>query len=151
MIDPSDRDRPILREVRESDIPFFFEYQSDPEAAEMAAFTPRERDEVHGRWLRMMANVAITPRTVVVGESVAGHLVSWVEDDGHREVGYWLGRQFWGKGVASAALGDFLKIVTDRPVEGWIAPHNAGSARVLEKNGFTFVRVDGEFRVYRLG
>ena len=82
---------------------------------------------------------------------MAGHIGSWVEDDGHREVGYWIGRQFWGRGVATAALHDFLEIVTDRPIEGWIAPHNAGSARVLEKNGFKFDRDEEGFRVFRIG
>lgn len=140
-----------MREVRESDIEFFFEYQSDLEAAAMAAFTPRSRDEAEGRWRKIMANDKITARTVVVGDVVAGHVVSWVEDDGHREVGYWLGRQFWGRGVASAALGELLKIISDRPIEAWIAPHNVGSARVLEKNGFAFDRDEEDFRVFRLG
>ena len=151
MTDPMASQQPTLREVRESDIEFFYEYQADLEAAAMAAFTPRTREEAEIRWRQIMANDKGTARTIVVGDAVAGHLVSWVQEDGHREVGYWIGRQFWGMGVATAALGEFLKIVTERPLEGWIAPHNKGSARVLEKNGFTFDRDEEDFRVFRLG
>lgn len=149
MADLSPVDRPILREVRESDIPFFYEYQADPEAAAMAAFTPREWLAAEARWREIMANPAIAARTIVVGEQVAGHVVSW-EADGHREVGYWLGRAFWGRGIATAALHDFLAVVRERPLEAWIAPHNVGSARVLEKNGFTFDRDEEDYRVFRL-
>jgi RimJ/RimL family protein N-acetyltransferase len=138
-----------LREVLESDIDSFYEQQADPESAAMAAFTPRDREALTANWYRIMANDAIVARTIDLDGNVAGHVVSW-EADGHREVGYWVGREFWGRGVASAALADFLKIVTPRPLEAWIAPQNAGSKRVVEKNGFTFDRVDGDYHVYRI-
>lgn len=150
MNDPSESDRPILREVRESDIEYFYQFQADPEGAKMAAFTPRERPAVEAHWRGIMANEALVARAIVVGSVVAGHIGSWVQEDGHREVGYWIGREFWGRGIATAALRDFLQIVSERPLEGWIAPHNIGSARVLEKNGFTFDRDEEDFRVFRL-
>ncbi len=150
MSDPAAARKPILREVRESDIEFFYQYQADPEAARMAAFTSRTRPAAEQRWHEIMADDSIVARTIVVGDVVAGHLVSW-EDEGHREVGYWLGRQFWGRGIASEALRDFLALVPHRPLEAWVAPHNAGSMRVLEKNGFTFDRDEPDFRVFRLG
>lgn len=146
---PSAPDRSILREVRESDIEFFYEYQADPEAAQMAASTPRERPAAEARWREIMANQAIVARAIVVGDVVAGHLVGWVED-GHLEVGYWLGRQFWGMGIATEALRNFLDILTERPLEAWVAPHNSSSMRVLEKNGFTFDRDEEVYRVFRL-
>lgn len=141
--------RPTLREVRESDIEAFYDYQADPEAAAMAVFTPRDRDAAFARWHEIMANDDIYARTVVVGEAVAGHLVSWWHE-GHREVGYWIGRGFWGRGVATAALHDFLQIVIERPLEAWVAPTNLGSMRVLEKNGFVFDRDEEDYRVFRL-
>lgn len=141
--------RPTLREVRESDIEAFYLFQADPEAAAMAVFTPRDRVTAYARWHEIMANTEIVARAIVVGDVMAGHLVSWVEG-GHREVGYWLAREFWGRGVATAALHEFLEIVTERPVEAWVAPTNAGSMRVLEKNGFTFDREEESYRVFRL-
>lgn len=143
-------DRPILREVRESDIEAFYEYQADPDAAQMAAFTPRDRDAAYARWHDILANDTITARAIVVGDEVAGHVVSWSEE-GHREVGYWIGRPFWGRGIATAALRDFLDIVTERPLEAWVSPGNIGSIRVLEKNGFAFDRDEEDYRVFSLG
>ena len=149
MNDPSAAAQPTLREVRESDMPFFYEIQADAEAAAMAAFTPRDRDAVEIHWHKIMADPALAARTIVVGDRVAGHVGSW-EAEGHREVGYWIGREFWGRGIATAALRDFLAVVRERPLEAWVAPHNIGSARVLEKNGFTFDRDEEGYRVFRL-
>ena len=42
-------------------------------------------------------------------------------------VGYWIGREYWGKGVASRALALFLMEVDERPLHAYVATHNAGS------------------------
>ena len=132
-----------------SDFETFYQQQADPESAAMAVFTPRSREELIDRWHRIMANDEITARTITVDGVAAGHCVSWLEE-GHREIGYWVGREFWGQGVATAALAEMLEIVRDRPLEAWVAPTNLGSIRVLEKNGFTFNREQDEYRVFRL-
>jgi RimJ/RimL family protein N-acetyltransferase len=139
----------VLREVRASDIEIFYEQQADAEAAEMAAFESRDRDALFTRWHEIMADASIYKRAIVVDETTVGHLVSW-RDAGHREIGYLVGRQFWGRGIATEALRQFLSIVTERPLEGWVAPRNAGSIRVLEKNGFVFDREEEGYRVFRL-
>jgi RimJ/RimL family protein N-acetyltransferase len=70
---------------------------------------------------------------------VAGNVVSF-EQDGEREVGYWIGREYWGKGVATEALSQFLDHVeVRRPLYAGVAKHNVASIRVLEKCGFTIV------------
>lgn len=115
----------------------------------MAVFNSRDRVASFARWREIMANPAIVARAIVLGVQVCGHVVSW-EDAGHREVGYWIGREFWGRGVATAALRDFLGMVTERPIEAWVAPTNLGSMRVLEKNGFVFDRDEEDYRVFRL-
>jgi RimJ/RimL family protein N-acetyltransferase len=56
--------------------------------------------------------------------------------DGQREVGYWVGRDFWGRGLATKALKIFLEIEETRPLYGVVAVHNIASQRVLEKCGF---------------
>jgi RimJ/RimL family protein N-acetyltransferase len=50
--------------------------------------------------------------------------------------GYWLGQKFWGKGIATEALTQFLALDKSRPLYAIIAKTNRGSARVLEKCGF---------------
>lgn len=79
-------------------------------------------------------------RTVLYGGQVAGSVASYVDADlGHPEVTYWIGPQYWGRGVATAALSEFLNIQAERPIYGRAASDNLGSLRVLEKCGFEFV------------
>jgi RimJ/RimL family protein N-acetyltransferase len=59
------------------------------------------------------------------------------ERAGKREVGYWLGSAYWGRGIATAALAALLREVTGRPLYAYVARSNVGSIRVLEKCGFT--------------
>jgi RimJ/RimL family protein N-acetyltransferase len=51
-------------------------------------------------------------------------------------VSYWLGKEYWGKGIATEALGLFLGIIEERPLYARAAKDNAASIRVLEKCGF---------------
>jgi RimJ/RimL family protein N-acetyltransferase len=49
------------------------------------------------------------------------------------EVTYWLGRDFWGRGLATQALNRMLHLVVDRPILARAATDNIGSLRVLQK------------------
>jgi RimJ/RimL family protein N-acetyltransferase len=124
-----------IRDVEDADLDTFFEQQLDPEATRMAAFPARERDAFMAHWAKIRADRTVDLRTISVGGRVAGNIVSW-DQDGKREVGYWIGRPFWGRGIASSALALFLDVVAARPLYAYVAAHNAGSIRVLEKCGF---------------
>jgi RimJ/RimL family protein N-acetyltransferase len=128
----------VLRAVRESDLDAFFEHQRDPEANAMAVFPAREREAFDAHWRRLLADDSLTTRTVVHEGRVAGNIGSW-EQDGKQLVGYWIGREFWGKGVATRALAEFVQELSRRPLHAWVAATNAGSIRVLEKCGFVQV------------
>lgn len=142
-----------LREVIEDDLPVFFEHQRDAEAAAMAAFTPRDRDAFMTHWrTRVLGDDTSVARTVLADGEVAGNVVSW-SAEGERLVGYWIGREFWGRGVATTALRRFVELLPDRPLRALVAVHNVGSIRVLEKAGFIQVRretSDVEEFVYEL-
>jgi RimJ/RimL family protein N-acetyltransferase len=141
-----------LRDVVETDLSIFFEHQRDPEAAGMAAFEPRDRAAFSAHWSRILADDALIAKAVLVDERVAGNVVSW-EADGDRLVGYWIGREFWGAGVAPAALRAFVDLVPARPLRAHVATTNVGSVRVLEKCGFVpvgRVTTDVEELVYEL-
>jgi RimJ/RimL family protein N-acetyltransferase len=129
----------LLRQVSESDLPAFFEHQRDPEATQMAAFNARDHDAFMAHWARILTDATVTARTIVVGGQVAGNVVSWSAGE-ERLVGYWVGKAFWGKGIASRALAEFLRIDRTRPLHAWVAKHNLGSIRVLQKCGFELVR-----------
>jgi RimJ/RimL family protein N-acetyltransferase len=129
----------MLRNVTEEDLPIFFEHQRDPDACRMAAFPSREWDAFMAHWReKVLADASAGKMTVLVDGSVAGNVVSW-DQDGRRLVGYWIGRGFWGRGVATAALSDYLNHEKRRPLHAWVAVHNVGSIRVLEKCGFRTV------------
>lgn len=133
-----------LRPVATDDLPIFFVHQLDPEATRLAAFPSRERDTFMKHWtenvLGQPANVA---RTILVDGHVAGNIGAWTDAElGGRLLGYWLGREFWGRGVASTAVAQFLSLESARPLIGRVAQHNRGSIRVLEKNGFARVGED---------
>jgi RimJ/RimL family protein N-acetyltransferase len=125
-----------LRGVVEADLPILFEHQRDPEANWMAAFPPRDEPAFMAHWARILADGSVVARAIVVDGQVAGNVVSF-EQRGQRLVGYWLGREYWGRGVATAALGAFLVEVRERPLHARVAKHNVGSLRVVEKCGFT--------------
>jgi RimJ/RimL family protein N-acetyltransferase len=125
-----------LRDVTTADLPIFFAHQLDPEATRMAAFAARDRDAFMAHWTRILGNETVMKKTVLVDGHVAGNVVSF-EGSGQRLVGYWIGREYWGKGVATRALSEFLAHIETRPLYAHVAKHNAASVRVLQKCGFT--------------
>ena len=139
-----------LRDVAEADLPLFFAHQQDPAATQMAAFPARDRAAFMAHWTRILADPALAKQTILVDGQVAGNIGSW-EQDGEREVGYWLGREYWGQGVATQALAAFLTQITARPLYAHVVKHNIGSRRVLEKCGFTLAGEDGEEFILMLG
>ena len=132
-------DKVSLREVWESDLETFFTDQLDPEAVRMAAFPSRDREAFMVIWQKIMTDTSVTARAVLFEGELAGHVVSW-EQGGERKIGYWLGKACWGKGVASAALSQFLAQFRVRPLVAEVAQHNVASIRVLRKCGFTVSR-----------
>ena len=124
-----------LRPVEDDDLPFFFEWQADEESFRMAAVATRDADAFAAHWLRIRSDAGTTLRTIVADGAVAGHALSWTAADG-RMVGYWLGKEYWGRGIASSALALFLEVERHRPLLATVAEHNAASRRVLEKAGF---------------
>ena len=125
----------VLREVVDSDLPIFYEHQRDPEAARMAAFASRDHDAFITHWAKLRREPSNISRTIVCDGQVAGNIGSWIAQD-QRLIGYCIGREFWGRGVATAALAAFVAEVKERPIHAFVARHNAGSIRVLEKCEF---------------
>jgi RimJ/RimL family protein N-acetyltransferase len=101
----------------------------------MAAFPARDRDAFMAHWTKILGDPTVLAMTILVDGRVAGHIGSW-KRDGQRLVGYWIGREYWGKGVATQMLSMFLSRVSDRPLCAHVAKHNIASIRVLEKCGF---------------
>lgn len=127
-----------LRDVEEADLPFLFEFHTDPIANQMAAFTPEnasDREAFYTRWGNILDNDSRLKQVILLDEVIVGFIASF-DFAGNRAVGYWIGRDYWGKGIATQALTAFLNIETTRPLFAHVAFDNAGSRRVLEKCGF---------------
>ncbi|MBX3367951.1 MAG: GNAT family N-acetyltransferase [Phycisphaeraceae bacterium] len=153
--------RVMLREARREDVPRFFEHQTDPEGMRMVGSVRTnhlDRDEFMARWDGILANDKIIKRSIVLRPVVSGRGAG---EDGAEvvvgsincferlpdparpctifpgpEIGYWLGREHRGKGIASQAVMLFLADVTRRPLYARAASDNVASIRVLQNAGF---------------
>jgi RimJ/RimL family protein N-acetyltransferase len=129
----------FLREVVPADLPIFFEHQRDPDALRMAAMPGRDHETFTTHWqTRVLGQPSVTVRTVIHEDEVVGTVNSFEAGD-RRLVGYFFAKAHWGKGLATLAVRELLKLDTSRPLFAFVAKHNLGSIRVLEKNGFTRV------------
>jgi RimJ/RimL family protein N-acetyltransferase len=133
-----------LRAVREGDLDALYEQQRDPEAVAMALVPAREREAFDAHWKSLLANDDVIVMAIEDEGRVAGNVLSWTLD-GRRVVGYWLGREFWGRGLATRAVGEYVELLTTRPLHAWVATSNGGSRRVLEKCGFVRIESKVEF------
>lgn len=152
-----------LRKLADGDLDALFVWESDPRAVQMAAFTradPSDRREFDAHYERVRSDPSNTLLAIEIDGEFVGTLGSFTME-GEREVTYWIAPDRWGQGLATRALRTFLaEIERTRPVYGRVAQHNAASARVLAKAGFTEVGTDTGFaagvgaevveRIYRL-
>lgn len=151
-----------LRPVAEADLDTLFELESDAEGADMIAFLPREpgdREAFDSHWARLLADDELVTRVIEADGRFAGYAVSFLTA-GARQVGYWITRELWGRGVATAALAALVAELPERPLWGSAAGDNLASQRVLEHVGFVFDRAERTLaprlrreideRVYRL-
>jgi RimJ/RimL family protein N-acetyltransferase len=130
-----------LRDVAEDDLAVFFMQQLDPEANYMAAFTaknPADRAAFRAHWAKIRSDYNIIKKTILYGDEIAGSILVF-PDQGRLEVGYWLGKEYWGHNIATQALLALLEEVKVRPLYARVAKDNIASLRVLGKCGFIII------------
>jgi RimJ/RimL family protein N-acetyltransferase len=140
----------VLRKIEDRDLSVLFEHSTDPDAIQMAAFTSPDSDDrptFERRWARLRNDASTTNRIVEIDGRVVGHIASF-DLEGQREVTYCIGREDWGRGIATRALQEFLQVEATRPLYARAASDNAASIRVLTKCGFLIV---GEGRAFAHG
>jgi [ribosomal protein S5]-alanine N-acetyltransferase len=136
-----------LQKTEESDLPIFFEHQADNEAGSMAAFTSKEwkdKDAYVTKWRRLLQDPTVHQQTIRVDNKIAGTVAKF-EVDGEAHITYAIAKEYWGKGIASKAVKEFLLQENKRPIFGHAAADNIGSIKVLEKNNFKFIRTQRGF------
>lgn len=141
-------DRILLRPWRESDAEALFKYASDPDVGPRAGWPPHKSVEES---LQIICTVFNTPTMWAVelketGEAIGcvGYLPASVSNlqipDDQCEVGYWIGKPYWGRGICTEAL----RLVIDYCFNvkhftilwGDFFPSNPASGRVMTKCGF---------------
>jgi RimJ/RimL family protein N-acetyltransferase len=130
-----------IREVESFDLDIFYEHQLGPEAIRMAAFVskdPTDRKAFDAHWNKILSSPQITQRTIIAEGQVAGYMGCFPNGK-NLEVTFWLGREFWGRGLATEALNRMLRLVQGRPIFARVAADNAGSMRVLQKCGYKII------------
>jgi RimJ/RimL family protein N-acetyltransferase len=132
-----------LRALTDDDLPTLFAFSSDPVSVAMAGMPLRDEEAFAAPRARTMANPQNVLRGITVDGALAGDLGSWPDEHGRRKVGYWVDRDYWGRGIATAALTAFLAEITERPLYADVLRTNAASLRVLHKCGFRLLD-DGE-------
>ena len=124
-----------LRDVERDDLETLYEHQLDPEAAAMAGFPSRDHDAFISHWAGILADPDLLALAIVADGELVGNLGVF-PDVGKRAIGYWIGREYWGRGIATDAVRLFLTRYAERPLYAWVISTNAASIRVLEKCGF---------------
>jgi ribosomal-protein-alanine N-acetyltransferase len=141
-------ERLILRETSDADAPALFELYRDPEMTRFVTFSTHASVEDTKGFIGWMANafrqkdsirwgIVLKETNDLIG---TGGLHFWKRELRMAEVGYHIGRAFWGRGYATEALYALVDFGFQRMnlnrIEG---RHNAGnhaSGRVMEKVGF---------------
>lgn len=137
----------ILRKTEIEDLELFFIFQLDYDANYLAAFTskdPTDKTAYLEKYTKLLNDRTINMRTIIVDNVIAGSIAKF-EMEGKAEITYWIDKKFWGKGVATKALEDFLIIENRRPIFGRVAFDNFASQKVLEKCGFVKIGKDKGF------
>lgn len=131
-----------LRPTKISDLDTLFEFQLDKEGGYLAAFMPKDHTDKSAylnKFTKLLGDPTVNNQTILIDHLIVGSIAKFILE-GNAEITYWIDRKFWGKGIATIVLKDFLDMETKRPVFGRVAFDNFGSQKVLERCGF--MRVD---------
>jgi RimJ/RimL family protein N-acetyltransferase len=133
----------LLRRTHAADLPRLHAMELDEASNALAGTKPRDWPTFHDRWMQILADVddgvlGVIPRVVIADGSVVG-AVNISPHEGRSAIGYWVAREWWGRGIATRAVGMMLGEFTRRPLIATASAANLPSIRVLEKHGFVLV------------
>lgn len=132
-----------LKPTVHADLETLFAHQLDDEYAHMAAFVNerwQDKEAYIEKWNKLL-NDGVNIWTIFLDDQVVGSVSTWPLGD-EMQVSYGIEKKYWGKGLATTALQQFLEIIPERPLYGRVAFDNIGSARVLQKCRFKQIGED---------
>ena len=151
--------RLILRKWELSDAEDLFRYASDPDVGPIAGWPPH-KSVAESRMI--IQNVFTGPEAYAVCRKEDNHAIGAIELklQGHTdmsdrsdecELGYWIGKPFWGQGMMPEAAEEILRHAFEdlgmRAVWAGYYDGNTKSKRVQEKCGFVYVRTTQNLEV----
>ena len=140
-----------LRAPTWQDIPNMHAIGIDPIACQLAGVKPRTREVFEARMREVFADpnifirvIELSPSPTAAAQFVGSISVFQAPAEGETtprdNIGYWLAREYWGKGLASEAVRIFLTLEPRRPLFATAAKSNTASCRILAKQGFQLLR-----------
>ena len=149
---PIRTDRLVLRQPHEADLPEIARLLGDFEVVKNLSRVPYPYDMDAGRkWLKLAAESWQNPAqaqdlsAMMTLEGRVAGCISLKSLQLNPEIGYWLGRDYWGRGLMSEAAGAmvswFFANTGHERLAGEAMTDNPASLRVLMKAGF---RITGD-------
>lgn len=139
--------RLILRSPEDRDVARIAELAADYDVARMSLRMPHPYgiDDANRFLLRTASQDRKRDNTFVIdleGDGAVGVMGFFHDRDPYPEMGYWIGRPYWGRGLATEAAEGALKWASKswkkRAVAAGHFPDNPASGRVLTKSGFLY-------------
>lgn len=148
-------ERLYLRPWRVEDAEDLYELAKDPEVGPAAGW-PAHKDAEESR--QIILTVLAAPETYVMIRKEDGNLIGSIglkfgedstsELQDEPELGYWIGRAYWGRGYATeAAKAMIIRAFEECHAHAVWCCHYEGnhrSQRVIEKCGFHYIRTNPE-------
>jgi RimJ/RimL family protein N-acetyltransferase len=140
MAKPIKTRRLVLRELMDSDVPELVRLAGDWDIARMTARIPFPYSEALAREWMTTLSAGEFVRAVTFQGALVGAIGFVPNDDGSAEIGYWIGKPWWGRGFASEAGAALVRYCfTTAGFKRLTCCHfedNHASARVIRKLGF---------------
>lgn len=144
----------ILRPIRNGDEKSLIENINDKSIYRYTCSIPHPYTKKHARefinLVKQKRKDEIHLSIDLDGKIVGG--IGLIKIKKHRaEIGYWLGKNYWNKGIISEAI----RLVSDfgfnklklKRIQALVFPQNKASSRVLEKNGY---KLEGVLKKYAM-
>jgi RimJ/RimL family protein N-acetyltransferase len=139
--------RLILRSWREDDAEDLYKYASDPDVGPPAGWLPHTSVENSREIIRTVLSAPETYAVCLKDDgkpigSIGLHRNDLAEKDDEYELGYWIGKSFWGQGLIPEASREMLRHAFEDlgMARIWCGHYdgNIKSRRVQEKLGFVY-------------
>ena len=143
-------ERLLLRRWEDSDAESLFEYAADPDVGPIAGWPPHQSIEESRDVIKNVFNgkeayaICLKTDDRAIGAielKLNGH-TDLTDRDDECELGYWLGKPFWGQGIMPEAVKEILRHAFEKigMTKVWAGYYegNLKSKRVQEKSGFRY-------------